>query len=103
MSLLWVSLCNGVDISDFKTVEMPGKCFYVSELKLWPYQNNDDTINYAKQACLDLNLELAKLNSEDEINAVHQYLSKFSVLISNTIIQNHLFSRMQDEPQIETN
>ena len=87
VSSLWVSLCNGVDISDFKTVEMPGKCFYVSELKLWPYQNNDDTINYAKQACLDLNLELAKLNSEDEINAVHQYLSKFSVLISNTIIQ----------------
>ena len=74
--LLLISICHGVDISDFKTIEMPGKCFYVSELKLWPYQNNDDTINYAKQACLDLNLELAKLDNEDEVNAVHQYLSK---------------------------
>ena len=74
--LLLISICDGVDISDFKTIEMPGKCFYVSELKLWPYQNNDDTINYAKQACLDLNLELAKLDNEDEVNAVHQYLSK---------------------------
>ena len=74
--LLLISICHGVDISDFKTIEMPGKCFYVSELKLWPYQNNDDTINYAKQACLDLNLELAKLENEDEMNAVHQYLSK---------------------------
>ena len=74
--LLLISICHGVDISDFKTIEMPGKCFYVSELKLWPYQNNDDTINYAKQACLDLNLELAKLNNGDEVNAVHQYLSK---------------------------
>ena len=74
--LLVVTFCNAADITDFKTVEMPGKCFYISELKLWPYQNNDDTINYAKQACLDLNLELAKLDSADEINAVHQYLSK---------------------------
>ena len=76
VSLLLISICHGVDISDFKTIEMPGKCFYVSELKLWPYQNNDDTINYAKQACLDLNLELAKLDNEDEMDAVHQYLSK---------------------------
>ena len=65
--LLLLSICHGVDISDFKTIEMPGKCFYVSELKLWPYQNNDDTINYAKQACLDLNLELAKLDNEDDV------------------------------------
>ena len=76
VSFLLISICDGVDISDFKTIEMPGKCFYVSELKLWPYQNNDDTINYAKQACLDLNLELAKLDNEDEVSAVHQYLSK---------------------------
>ena len=92
MSLLLISICDGVDISDFKTIEMPGKCFYVSELKLWPYQNNDDTINYAKQACLDLNLELAKLNNEDEINAVHQYLSKFQYIFkihnSNTFFKD---------------
>ena len=54
---------------------MPGKCFYVSQLKLWPYQNNDDTLNYAKQACEDLNLKLVKFANQDEIKFTHQYLS----------------------------
>ena len=58
---------------------MPGKCFYVSELKIWPYQNNDDTVNFAQQVCEDLNLKLATLDSEEEVQAVYQYLSKLHI------------------------
>ena len=71
---------------------MPGKCFYVSQLKLWPYQNNDDTINYAKQACEELNLKLVKFDNQDEVKYIHQYLSMniFASIFTNFQKEIHL-------------
>lgn len=54
----------GAQIEDFVTIEAPEGpdrdfCYYVSKNPIWPYEDGDFSVNYAKQECESLGLILA--------------------------------------------
>ena len=63
-------------MEDFETLEAPGRCFYVSKRKIWPFQDNDESRNHAREACADISLPLAKITSEEENRLIREYISR---------------------------
>ena len=58
------SVVLGAQIEDFVTIEdtaVPGRefCYYVSKNPIWPYEDGDFSVNYAKQECESIGLILA--------------------------------------------
>lgn len=55
---------------------MDDKCIFVSKHKQWAFQDNDETINYANEACEELGLNLAKLTSQRQKIVVKEFGSE---------------------------
>ena len=62
-----LGLASGANIEDFMSIELNPEngefCFYVSKYKIWPYENGDFSVNYAKQECESLGLVLTPQGS----------------------------------------
>ena len=60
-----LGLVGAAQIEDFISIEAPDAnsglafCYYVSKNPIWPYEDGDFSVNYAKQECESLGLILA--------------------------------------------
>ena len=86
-----LGLVGAAQIEDFISIEAPDAnsgrafCYYVSKNPIWPYEDGDFSVNYAKQECESLGLILAPTGFNSKLPLQEVTSEYFTYIIQNTM------------------